>query len=212
MATRPPSQVYDDLRAAGFDAHGALIMTAIAGAESGYSTSARGDLALQSGTWGPSYGLFQVRTVKGDTGTGKARDINWLSADPANQAEAAYQISRGGQDFSPWSVYGSGAYKKFIDQANKAAGDESDDGPFPTIGPDWLPWNWAADAGNTAVDQAQALTGQALTGARNIALEGAFVLLGLAVVAAGAYLWVGGWSGIKAQKKAAQDRALGWLS
>jgi len=212
VATRPPSQVYDDLRAAGFDAHGALIMTAIAGAESGYSTSARGDLALQSGTWGPSYGLFQVRTVKGDTGTGKARDINWLSADPANQAEAAYQISRGGQDFSPWSVYGSGAYKKFIDQANKAAGDESDDGPFPTIGPDWLPWNWAADAGNTAVDQAQALTGQALTGARNIALEGAFVLLGLAVVAAGAYLWVGGWSGIKAQKKAAQDRALGWLS
>jgi hypothetical protein len=212
VATRPPSQVYDDLRAAGFDAHGALIMTAIAGAESGYSTSARGDLALQSGTWGPSYGLFQVRTVKGDTGTGKARDINWLSADPANQAEAAYQISRGGQDFSPWSVYGSGAYKKFIDQANKAAGDESDNGPFPTIGPDWLPWNWAADAGNTAVDQAQALTGQALTGARNIALEGTFVLLGLAVVAAGAYLWVGGWSGIKAQKKAAQDRALGWLS
>lgn len=183
MAKRTPSQVYASLIAAGFDPAGAATMTAIAGAESGYDTTALGDVNLQSNVWGPSYGLFQVRTVKPDTGRGTARDVTLLSTGDAAQAKAAYQISQGGRDFSPWSVYTSGRYQSFLPAARAVAdtGGAGGGGPFPTWGPDWLPWNWPSAAAN-------ATAANALGGARSIAVEAVFVVLGLALVGAGAFV------------------------
>ena len=179
MARRSPADVYADLIAAGFDAAAATIMVAIAGAESGWDDAAQGDLGLQTDQWGPSYGLYQIRTLKGDTGTGSWRDITFLTGSPSAQAKAAYAISGGGRDFTPWTTFTSGAYQSFLGKANEAAATTP--GPFPTFGPDWLPWNWAANAANKTV-------AQGLGGARQIALEAMFVVGGLALVLAGGYL------------------------
>ena len=57
-------------------------------------------------------GLWQVRTLKAETGKGTTRDINKLLADPNFQARSAWEISGGGRNYRPWSVYTSGAYSK----------------------------------------------------------------------------------------------------
>jgi hypothetical protein len=182
-----PGDVYAYLINAGFSPAAAVTMTAIAGGESGYNSTAMGDVGLQDNTWGPSVGLFQIRTLKGDTGRGTVRDIQWLTSDPAHQAAAAYQISGHGANFNPWTVYTTGRYQDFLSQATAGAGaaphltaasSSSDPNPFPTIGPTWLPWNWPSDAANAAANWM-------LGGVRTIVIEGLFVVLGLAVVGVG---------------------------
>jgi len=192
MAKRLPGDVYQDLINAGFDPQAATILVAIAGAESGYDDQAQGDLGLQDNQWGPSFGLFQIRTLKGETGSGSNRDIARLAASDTEQAKAAYVISNHGRDFTPWSTFTSGAYQGFLGTAQSSAvgatSSPSGDGPFPTWGPTWLPWNWASDAGNAAAEQVDQQVGEALTGGRQILLEGVFVVAGLGLVVAGWYL------------------------
>lgn len=181
---RLPADVYADLVGAGFTPQAAVTMTAIAGGESGYDAAALGDTALQTDQWGPSFGLYQIRTLRSETGRGTPRDIQWLAASPANQAAAAYAISGGGGTFQPWTVYTSGRWRDFTAVAQSAAGGVRDvittasPGPFPTWGPSWAPWNWASNAANAA-------SAQALGGARDLAIEAAAVVLGLAVVGFG---------------------------
>ena len=185
MAKRSPGDVYADLVGAGFSPDQATIMTAIAGAESGYDDQIQGDLGLQTNVWGPSYGLYQIRTLKADTGSGSNRDITRLAGSDAEQARAAYAISGGGRDFTPWSVFTSGAYQQFLPAARQAAATggstSSEGGPFPTWGPDLLPWNWPSAAANAA----DAKLKEGLAGGRHIVLEVVFVGLGLALVGVG---------------------------
>jgi hypothetical protein len=180
MAKRSPAQVYRDLRAAGFGPAQALTMTAIAGAESGWRVDARGDVSLQDDTWGPSYGLYQVRTLKAETGTGRPRDLVALT-DPQHQAAAAYAISRGGRDFSPWTVYRTGAYREFLAAAGEAAR-----GAGELVG--GLVDAATGAAGELAGDVAGGgLVERALSGVRGLVLQGLVVALGAALVAAGAW-------------------------
>lgn len=165
MATRSPSEIYATLREAGFSAPSAVLMTAIALAESGGNDTARGDLSLQNATWGPSYGLFQVRTVKDQTGTGQTRDINLLASSDTAQAEAAYAISRGGTDFSAWSTYTHGTYQQFLATAQAAAGG-----------------NVTANASGVVPS---ALGLPSMTDVRSLVVEAVFVVLGLGVVGVG---------------------------
>jgi Lysozyme like domain len=187
MGKRTPGEVYAALVSVGWPPAQAITMTAIAGAESGWRDDAIGDRALQDATWGPSYGLFQIRTLKRDTGRGTVRDLTQLSGDIRAQARAAWEISRHGADFSPWTVYRTGRYRDFLGQARAGVGasalaDDADDGgPFPTFGPGWLPWNWPSEAGNAA----HAAVGRVLGGARSIALEAVVAVLGLALVGGG---------------------------
>ena len=182
MAKQLPSDLYAQLTAAGFDPQAATTMVAIAGAESSYNDAALGDQGLQTSTWGPSFGLFQIRTLKTATGSGGDRDIATLAGNDQAQIRAAYDISHGGTDFSPWTTYTSGKYQQFLPTAAQAAtaGGEGGGG-LPTWGPSWLPWNWPSVAGNAA----QGATTQVLAGARSITVEAAFVILGLALVAGG---------------------------
>lgn len=186
MSRRLPADVYADLLAAGFSPSAAVTMTAIAGGESGYDTSGLGDTSIQTGQWGPSYGLYQIRTLRAETGKGTPRDIQWLAASPAHQAQAAYLISSGGSNFAPWTVYTTGRWQQFVAAAQDAARTVTTGsaGPWPTVGPDWAPWNWPSNAANAA-------TSQALSGARNIALEGAVIVLGLALLGLGLARLVG---------------------
>lgn len=114
-------QVYAYARQAGFAPDTAVIATAIAMAESGDNPSAVGDVNLETSYWGPSVGLEQIRTVKGQTGSGSDRDIQRVANDPLNNMIAAYHISQGGRDFTPWTTYTSGKYRQFLGQAQSAA-------------------------------------------------------------------------------------------
>ncbi len=78
MATLTPSQIYTLLLQGGFGPEEARLMTAIAQAESSRNPGAVGDVALQNSKWGPSVGLFQIRTLNSQTGTGGDRDIERL--------------------------------------------------------------------------------------------------------------------------------------
>lgn len=121
MTKRSPEQTYALLRQAGFTDQGAIVMTAIAGPESSYDDADLGDVSLEDAEWGPSYGLFQIRTQKSATGTGGNRDQTWLAASDLNQAKAAYSISSGGTNFSAWTTYKNGAYASYLSGAKAAA-------------------------------------------------------------------------------------------
>jgi hypothetical protein len=124
MTQRTAAELYRALRGAGFSVASAVTMTAIGLAESGGNDTAQGDMGLQTTTWGPSVGVWQVRTLKSQTGTGQDRDLAALNGNLDRQAKAAYAISSGGTNLSPWSVFTSGKYQQFLSQA-EAAGIES---------------------------------------------------------------------------------------
>lgn len=116
-----PGAVYQLARAAGLGHDAAVTATAIAKAESGLRTDARGDTGITTGTWGPSIGLWQVRSLKTETGTGRSRDANRLT-DPAFNARSMVSISGGGSNWGPWSVYKSGAYRTHVAAVEAAVG------------------------------------------------------------------------------------------
>ena len=95
---------------------------AVALAESGGRSKATGDVSLQNGTYGPSLGVFQVRSLKhmrpnsGDTW----RDPKRLM-DPSFNLKAAWNISNQGKNWAPWSTYKNGAFTKYLDDAQAAA-------------------------------------------------------------------------------------------
>jgi hypothetical protein len=190
VTTRSPGEIFADLTAAGFGAAQAVVMTAISLAESGGDDTNLGDQNLEDGTWGPSFGLFQVRTLKNQTGSGQDRDVSFLAASDANQAHAAYDISGRGTNFGPWTTFTNGAYRQFLARAQAAADAAGPAGAGPTSpaadtgvsgglgGPWWLPWNLPGAALNAA-------GGAALSGTRFIVLEGVFVVLGLGLLAGG---------------------------
>lgn len=107
-----PAQLVQLARGAGFSAGQARIMAAIALAESGGNAGAVGDVSLANSTWGPSIGLWQIRSLHAHRGTGKERDAQILT-DPARNAQSA-RIIYGQQGYRAWSVYSSGAYAKHL--------------------------------------------------------------------------------------------------
>lgn len=115
-----PGEVVAELALeAGFSSGAAVVAVAIARAESGWRPDAVGDVQLETATWGPSVGLWQVRTLKAETGRGSVRDVDWL-VEPAHQAAAAFAISDGGRNFAPWSTFTSLAYVQFMGAAQAA--------------------------------------------------------------------------------------------
>lgn len=113
--------VYTLALAQGLSHDQAVTATAIAISESGLNPSARGDTTLQDATWGPSIGLWQIRSLKSENGTGGTRDGSRLT-DPAFNARSMAAISNGGRSWTPWSVYKSGAYRANLNTVIKATG------------------------------------------------------------------------------------------
>lgn len=104
---------------AGFSIDNAKIASAIAMCESPSGTDSLradsdsiGDIELQTDYWGPSVGLFQVRSIKAQKGTGGLRDYDRL-LNPEENCRAALTIwSSSG--FGAWSTYTSGMYKAYL--------------------------------------------------------------------------------------------------
>ena len=67
--------------------------------------------------WGTSIGWFQIRSLDDPT-SGNEAD-RWRVAsmlqDPLYNAQAAFAISKGGTDFSFWSVFTHETYKQYLD-------------------------------------------------------------------------------------------------
>lgn len=219
MANLTMSQVYALALGAGFNTASATVATAIAQAESGLDPAAVGDVNLEDRTWGPSVGLWQIRSLKAASGTGTPRDATRLK-DPAFNAAAAYAVSGGGKDFRPWSTYSRGQYKNYLGAAQTAvanipasslsalqvlAGNAAYD---PNDASTWtrqqmLEWmqkhpgqplpgdTW----GRLARSAGGAAAGVVATKVWPYALTGIFVLVGAAMVGLGVYR-LGGSSGL----------------
>jgi hypothetical protein len=174
VARLSAQDLYDGAIAAGFTPAQARTMAEIELAESGGNLTALGDVGLEDATWGPSYGVAQVRTLKRQTGTGGVRDISYLAGGLGNQDAAAYEISRHGADFSPWTTYRTGAYTRYAAQLAAVAP------PAP---------GGIVDVGGVAVPVAAGggggLVGEILTGARGLVIEAVLAGAGLALLGLG---------------------------
>jgi lysozyme-like protein len=202
--TATPAAIFGYARRAGLSVRAAITATAIALAESGGRIAARGDVDLEDATWGPSVGLWQVRSWRKQTGTGGDRDVTRLS-DPTFNAHAMYDLSSGGKIWGAWSAYTSGAYKEHLDEAQaaaRAAGDKIPPGEVqaiilnPDTGRPRLPnVPDLGDLGDAAGDVlgggvlgglGHSVTGGIVDELRPVVLTAVFVLGGIALVIAGA--------------------------
>lgn len=113
MARYSAAQIYAAARAGGFDPDEAVTMTAIALAESGGRTSAHNSSGEDS------RGLWQIN-ARAHPDLAARYDL-W---DPRGNAMAAFQVSGGGRDMSPWTTTHGGsraAYTRFRADAQAAA-------------------------------------------------------------------------------------------
>lgn len=108
-ATHTRQQVASLAQAQGFQGKGLEIAIAIAEAESHF------DANIVSGS--NDWGLWQINKPTWDKIYDWSRILN-----PAYNAYAAYQISKGGTDWHDWSTYKNGAYLQYMYSAGQAAG------------------------------------------------------------------------------------------
>lgn len=125
MATFTIEQIARVALNSGWSGEDAAIATAIAMAESSGNTSARGDTTIQTAKWGPSIGLWQIRSLKADRGTGRTRD-ELANLNPNTNGKHAYEISGNGTNWVPWSVFTNGRYRAHLPQARMAVGVPGD--------------------------------------------------------------------------------------
>ena len=95
---------------------------AVSLAESGGRAGAIGDVGLQTAKWGPSIGLFQIRSLKHwNNYDGKGSKDPWRDGHRLPQtgfnAEAAIHKSIHGTNWSPWATFTSGKFTKFLADA-----------------------------------------------------------------------------------------------
>jgi hypothetical protein len=104
---------------AGLSEAAAVIAVAVARGESQFRTDVEGDVTIQDATWGPSIGLWQIRSLKAQYGTGGVRDAARLK-EPSFNAASMAAISRRGSYWQPWSVYTKGVYRQHLAEAERA--------------------------------------------------------------------------------------------
>lgn len=114
-----PEEVHALARKHGLTHEQAIIATAIAWAESQLNPAAVGDVDLENDKWGPSVGLYQVRSLRADTGTGKERDIERLG-DPSFNTRSMVAISSGGTNWTSWSMFTNGKYRQHLEAVRAA--------------------------------------------------------------------------------------------
>lgn len=104
---------------AGCSATNAVTATAISMAESGGSPSAQGDIALMDSTWDWSAGLWQIRGLRAQRGTGQLRD-SIANQKAATNAAGMYVISSGCTSWGAWTTYTRGLYRSYLTVAAQA--------------------------------------------------------------------------------------------
>lgn len=119
MAGGSRKGMMDVLRRAGFSGKALETAFAVAMAESGGRMDRPGDVKIQTKKWGPSLGMFQIRSLKHwQDYNSPYRDATRLTDENFN-AQAAFKISKGGTNWKPWSTYQNGAFLKYVDDAHR---------------------------------------------------------------------------------------------
>lgn len=102
------------LASVGFKGTALNTAEAVARAESGGNAAAHNDTPA---TGDNSYGLFQINML-GAMGPSRLKAYGLASnndlLDPTTNAKVAYAMSGGGTNWSPWSTFKNGAYRKFL--------------------------------------------------------------------------------------------------
>ena len=108
------------LQEAGFSGQSLNTAYAIAMAESGGNARAFNG---NTSTGDQSYGLFQINML-GGMGPERRKQFGLSSNDDLynalENARVAYKMSKGGTDWSPWSTFKRGDYKKYLGQSGAA--------------------------------------------------------------------------------------------
>lgn len=102
---------------AGFKGHYLYVAIAIAIAESSMNPLAEGDIKLQTEKWGPSVGLWQIRSLKNPEKYNFPDNhrIYEKLFNPQFNADVAFSISLG-FNFSAWSTFTNNKYREFINE------------------------------------------------------------------------------------------------
>ena len=116
MAKYTEAEIIQILRDADIPEKDIPLMIAIAMAESKGDSDAVGDEKLANDKWDASIGLFQVRSLKNPEKYSKADKLRIKDKlfDPIYNAKVAYEISKKGKDWTPWSTYNDDSYKEFL--------------------------------------------------------------------------------------------------
>lgn len=104
-------------RAVGCTPAQAVIATAVGLAESNGRTDAVGDEWLQTKTWGPSVGVWQIRSLHAEKFTGAVRDGHAGLHDAWHNAWAMASISGGCADWRPWTMFTNGRWVGRLEEA-----------------------------------------------------------------------------------------------
>lgn len=127
-------EVVNYARRAGWPEPLIRMAAAIAMAESRGYQNRRGDTGINTGVYGDSLGMMQLRSQFEQMGTGGPRDESRI-LDPLENMRAALELYRGddfeynGKTFyepdrgwEAWSTYTNGAYKNFLPMVDRAIG------------------------------------------------------------------------------------------
>lgn len=98
-----------------------VVAVAVALAESGGVENKLGDVALQTEKWGPSVGLWQIRSVKAEKGRGTQRDES-ANVNGQTNATNAYAIWKA-QGWGPWSAHTNKSYLLYMPVATSGVTD-----------------------------------------------------------------------------------------
>jgi hypothetical protein len=111
--------------AAGFRGERLAQAVAIAIAESNGKTDLRGDTDRVDAKWGPSVGLWQIRSLQPAQRDNYPHEYPLReprgNLDPLTNARHAYTISQGGREWELWASYGGARYREVMDRAKAAA-------------------------------------------------------------------------------------------
>jgi hypothetical protein len=127
MAQLTDQQIAQFAAGAGFTGPDLDTAIAVALAESGGNSSNIGDVNLQNATFGPSVGLWQIRSVNPGYGNAfdQAHRNQQANMDPATNAANAYAIQQH-YGWNQWSTYTGGQYRQYLDRARAAhSGDQT---------------------------------------------------------------------------------------
>ncbi len=105
-----------ELTTVGFTGERIEQMLGISLAEGGRQISCSADESLANSKWGVSYGVYSIRTLKAETGSGSCRDIQRLTNNLHEQTICAYEISGQGKTLNAWSTWTNGRWKRYIGQ------------------------------------------------------------------------------------------------
>lgn len=105
-----------ELTRVGFTGDRLTQMLGISLAEGGRQTNCIADENLTTSKWDYSVGIYSIRTLKADYGTGSCRDLARLKGNVREQTICAWEISGQGKSLQPWSTFTNGKWRSYVNR------------------------------------------------------------------------------------------------